>query len=126
MCGCNKINGMARRKRISGLKDIGGAAMSLLPIVGGLALAKVLDKTAIGGKYQNIVKLAGGLVLATSMKGAFSQVGIGLALSGAQDIVNPALASAGIGLLEPGVPARYIAGLDDAPGAIKTDAPLGF
>lgn len=126
MCGCNKINGMARRKsRISGIKDIGGAAMSLLPLLGGYAVAKILDKTNLGGQYSNLVKLGGGLLLATSTKGMFSGVGLGVALAGAQDIVGPALQSAGIGILEPGMPARYIAGLGEMPPD-AVDGNLGY
>lgn len=110
MCDCN-INGMKRKRRISGLNDIGGIATGLLPILGGYLLANVVEKQFLSGTtYGNIVKLGGGLAVAAMTKGVISQLGVGMALNGAVDIAQPALESTGLGLLPPGAPARYLAG----------------
>lgn len=115
MCGCN-ITGMKRKKRINGLGDVGSVATALLPILGGALLADVVQKQFFEkSEYGNTIKLAGGLALATMTKGTIAQLGIGMALNGAQAIVQPALKSAGLGLLPPGAEARYLAGLN--PGA---------
>lgn len=114
MCGCNQINGMKRRKRISGLGDASSIAMGLLPLVGGYLLGNVIEKQFLAGStYGNIVKLGGGIVLASMSKGMVAQLGIGMAINGAVDIAQPALESAGLGLLPPGAPARYLAGFSD-------------
>ncbi len=105
------MNGMKRRKRISGLGDVGGIATGLLPILGGYLLGNIVEKQFLSGTtYGNIVKLGGGLVLASMSKGFVAQLGVGMALNGAVDITQPALEAAGLGLLPPGAPARYMAG----------------
>lgn len=114
MCGCNKINGMKRKRRISGLGDAAGIATGLLPVLGGYLLANVVQKQFLSGSaYGNVIKLGGGLVLASMTKGVISQLGVGMALNGAVEIAQPALESSGLGLLPPGAPARYVAGFDD-------------
>lgn len=114
MCGCNIGKMAKRRKRISGLGDAGSIAMNLLPIVGGYLVANIVEKQFLSGSsYGNIVKLAGGVLVASMTKGTIAQLGVGMALNGAVDIVQPALESAGLGLLPPGAPARYMAGLMD-------------
>lgn len=111
MCGCN---GMKRRKRISGLGDAGSVAMSILPTVAGYLLGDVAQKQFFAGSsYGNIFKLAAGVVVASTTKGTLSNLGIGMAINGAVSIAEPALQSAGLGLLPPGAPARYMAGLYD-------------
>lgn len=113
MCGCN-ITGMKRRKKISGLGDAGSIATGMLPILGGFLLANIVEKQFLAGSsYANIVKLGGGIALASMTKGTVAQLGVGMALNGAVDIAQPALESAGLGLLPPGAPARYVAGFED-------------
>lgn len=111
MCGC-QIGKMAKKgKRISGIGDAGSIAMNLLPIVGGYLLGNVVEKQFLSGtSYANIAKLAGGVIIASMTKGTIAQLGVGMALNGAVDIAQPALESAGLGLLPPGAPARYMAG----------------
>jgi hypothetical protein len=105
---------MKRRKKISGLGDMGGIASGLLPILGGYLLGNVVEKQFLSGTtYGNIVKLGGGIALAAMSKGLVAQLGVGMALNGAVDIAQPALESAGLGLLPPGMPARYVAGITD-------------
>ena len=112
MCGCN-ITGMKRKKRISGLGDAGSVAMSILPIVGGYVLANVVGKQFFAtSQYGNTIKLGIGIGLASMTKGTISQLGVGMAINGAAAIVQPALEGAGLGLLPPGAPARYIAGFE--------------
>ena len=114
MCGCNKINGMARKRRISGLGDAGSIAMGLLPLAGGFLLANIVTKQLGGGaaKYSNLIKVGGGIALASMTKGTIAQLGVGMALNGIADIGQGALESAGLGLLPPGAPARYLAGFE--------------
>lgn len=112
MCGCN-ITGMKRKKRINGLGDVGSVASGILPILGGYLLANVVQKQFLSGsEYGNTIKLAAGIGLAAMTKGTFAQVGIGMALNGAAGIAQPALESAGLGLLPPGAEARYLAGIN--------------
>jgi len=113
MCGC-QMNGMKRRKKISGLSDVTGIATGLLPIFGGFLLANIVEKQLLAGTtYGNIVKLGGGLVIASMTTGMVSKLGMGMALNGAVDLAQPSLESAGLGLLPPGMPARYVAGITD-------------
>ena len=128
MCGCNQISGMKRRKRISGLSDAGSIATGILPVLGGYLLANVVQKQFLSGSsYANIVKLGGGIILASMTKGMISQLGVGMALNGAVDIAKPALESAGLGLLPPGDPSRYIAGVPyDGGSVVVPGQPLGF
>lgn len=112
MCGCN-ITGMKRRKRISGLGDAGSIATGLLPTLGGFLLANVVQKQFLAtSQYANTIKLAAGIGIAAMTKGTIAQIGVGMALNGAAGIAQPALESAGLGLLPLGTPARYIAGLE--------------
>lgn len=91
---------------------MGGIASDLLPILGGYLLGNVVEKQFLSGtSYGNIVKLGGGLLLASMSKGFVAKLGAGMALNGAVDITQPALESTGLGLLPPGVPARYVAGI---------------
>jgi len=108
MCGCN-IGKMARKRKISGLGDAVGIATNLLPLVGGFILGSVIEKQFLSGTtYGHIVKLGGGIALASMTKGMISQAGVGMALNGAVDFIQENMPT--IGLLPPGVPARYIAG----------------
>lgn len=112
MCGCNI--GKMKRKKMNGLGDIGGIASGLLPILCGYLIANVVEKQFLTGTtYGNIVKLGGGLAIASMTKGTIAQLGVGMALNGAVDIAQPALESAGLGLLPPGAPARYLAGFTE-------------
>jgi len=111
MCGC-QINGMKRKRKISGLGDMGGIASGLLPIVGGYLLGNIVEKQFLSGTtYGNIVKLGGGIALAAMSKGLVAQLGVGMAVNGAVDFVVENVP--GINLLPPGMPARYVAGLTD-------------
>jgi len=113
MCGCNITGKMAKKKRISGLGDAGSIAMSILPTVGGYLLANVVAKQFFAGsQYANTFKLAAGIGIAAMTKGTFAQIGVGMAINGAAGIAGPAIESAGLGLLPPGAPARYIAGFE--------------
>lgn len=114
MCGCN-INSMKRKRRISGLGDAGSIAMGILPLAGGFLLANVVAKQLGAGtaKYSNLIKIGGGLALASMTKGTISKLGVGMALNGIADIGQGAIESAGLGLLPPGAPARYLAGFQE-------------
>ena len=103
---------MKRRRKISGLGDAGSIAMSILPTAAGFLLANVVTKQLGGGaaQYSNIIKIGGGLALASMTKGFVSQLGVGMALNGVAAIGQGALETAGVGLLPPGAPARYLAG----------------
>lgn len=121
MCGCNKkINGMSKK----GMRGFGSAASDLLPILGGYALGQILTKqlTFLNSNPQtgNLIKVGAGLFFAG--KGGFmGGLAKGVALNGAAGFVMPALESAGVGLLPPGAPARYLAGF---PEQIETT--MGF
>lgn len=111
MCSC--MNGMKRKRRISGISDAGSIAMSILPTVAGYLLGNVIEKNFLAGStYGNIAKLGGGIVLASMTKGTVANLGVGMAINGAVSIAQPALESAGLGLLPPGAPARYMAGFE--------------
>lgn len=120
MCGCNKINGM-KRKRISGF---GSAASNLLPILAGYAIGQIATKqlTALSTSPTtgNLVKVAAGLFFADK-SGFLGGVAQGIALNGAAGFVMPELERAGIGLLPPGMPARYMAGFPE-----QIEATMGF
>jgi len=105
---------MARKRRISGLGDAGSIATGLLPILGGYLLGNVIEKQFLAGTtYGNIIKLGGGIALAAMSKGMVAQLGVGMALNGAVDIAQPALESAGLGLLPPGQQTYAIQGIGD-------------
>ena len=114
MCGCSITGKMGKkRKSIRGLGDAGSIAMGILPTLGGFLLANVVQKQFLSGsEYANTIKLVGGVAIAAMTKGTISQLGVGMALNGAAAIAQPALEQAGIGLLPPGSPARYIAGFE--------------
>lgn len=115
MCGCNNINGMKRRKRISGLGDAGSIAMTGATLAVGFLLANFVTKQLGAGsaKYANLIKIGGGLAIASMTKGSLSTIGVGVVTSGITDIGQGALDAAGINLLPPGAPARYLAGFQD-------------
>lgn len=127
MCGCNKINGMKKR-RISGFGGIGSAAGELIPVVAGYAAGQILSKQltflSANPTMGNLVKVAAGLFFAGN-KGMIGGLAKGIALNGAAGFVMPVLEQSGLGLLPPGMPARYIAGVPE-PDAILTDAPIGY
>ena len=105
------MNGMKRKKRISGLGDAGSIALGILPTVAGYLLGNVVEKQFLAGStYGNIVKLGAGVAIAAMTKGTVANLGVGMAINGAVSIAQPALESAGLGLLPPGAPARYMAG----------------
>ena len=121
MCGCNKkINGMGK-KRMNGF---GSAASNLLPVLAGYAIGQIATKqlTALSSNPTtgNLVKVAAGLFFA-GKPGFMGGLAEGVALNGAVGFVMPALENAGIGLLPPGTPARYLAGF---PEQIETT--MGF
>lgn len=125
MCSC--MNGMKRKRRISGLGDAGSIATGLLPILGGYLLGNVIEKQFLSGTtYGNIVKLGGGIVLASMSKGFVSQLGVGMALNGAVDIAQPALESAGLGLLPPSMPSRWVAGIPQETITNPAGGAIGF
>lgn len=125
MCGCN-IGKMARKRRISGLGDAGSIATGLLPILGGYLLGNIVEKQFLSGtSYGNVVKLGGGILLASMSKGMVAQLGVGMALNGAVDIAQPALESAGLGLLPPQLPSRWVAGIPQET-INTTSGPIGF
>ena len=125
MCGCNKkINGMSK-KRMNGF---GSAASGMLPILAGFVVGKIATKqlTALSTNPDtgNLVKVAAGLFFA-SKSGFLGGVAQGLALQGASELVTKVIPDS-IGLLPPGMPARYLAGIDSDPGAIQPGATLAF
>ncbi len=127
MCGCNKINGM-KRKSIRGFGSIGNAVSDLLPVLAGFAVGQIATKqlTFLNSNpgTGNMVKLAAGLFFAGS-KGFVGGMAKGVALQGAAGLAMPVLESSGLGLLPPGVPARYIAGIPE-PDQLKASQPVGF
>lgn len=127
MCGCNKkINGMS--KKIRGFGSIGNAVSDLLPVLAGFAVGQIATKqlTFLSSNPDtgNMVKLAAGLFFAGS-KGFVGGMAKGVALQGAAGLAMPVLESSGLGLLPPGVPARYIAGIPE-PDQLKASQPVGF
>jgi hypothetical protein len=127
MCGCNKkINGMS--KKIRGFGSIGNAVSDLLPVLAGFAVGQIATKqlTFLSSNpgTGNMVKLAAGLFFAGS-KGFVGGMAKGVALQGAAGLAMPVLESSGLGLLPPGVPARYIAGIPE-PDQLKASQPVGF
>lgn len=126
MCGC-KISGMKKR-RISGFGSIGSTAGELLPIVAGYAAGQILTKQltflSANPTTGNLVKVAAGLFFAGS-KGFMGGLAKGVALNGAAGFVMPVLEQSGLGLLPPGMPARYIAGVPE-PDAVNTGDTIGF
>lgn len=125
MCGCNIGKMAKRRKRMSGLGDAGSIATGLLPVLGGYLLANVVEKQFLGGTtYGNIVKLGGGILIASMTKGTVSQLGMGMALNGAVAVAQPALESAGLGLLPPSMPSRWVAGIPQE--TINSGTTIGF
>lgn len=125
MCGCQNIGKMARKRKISGLGDAGSIATGLLPVLGGYLLANVVEKQFLSGTtYGNIVKIGGGILLASMTKGMVAQLGVGMALNGAVDIAQPALESAGLGLLPPAMPSRWVAGIPQE--TINAGGNIGF
>lgn len=127
MCGCNKINGM-KSKSIRGFGSIGNAVSDLLPVLAGFAVGQIATKqfTFLSSNpgTGNMVKLAAGLFFAGS-KGFVGGMAKGVALQGAAGLAMPVLESSGLGLLPPGVPARYIAGIPE-PDELKASQPVGF
>lgn len=126
MCGCS-IKGkkpMAKSK----LGNIGNAAGELLPIVAGFAAGQILSKQltflSANPTMGNLVKIGAGLFLSGG-KGFVAGMAKGIALNGAAGVVMPVLENSGIGLLPPGVPARYIAGIP-APDEVEPGQPIGF
>ena len=127
MCGCNKkINGMS--KKIRGFGSIGNAVSDLLPVLAGFAVGQIATKqlTFLSSNpgTSNMLKLAAGLFFASS-KGFVGGMAKGVALQGAAGLAMPVLESSGLGLLPPGVPARYIAGIPE-PDELKSSQPVGF
>lgn len=119
MCGCNKINGMSK-KRISGF---GSAASSLLPILAGYMVGKIATKqlTALSANPNtgDLIKVGAGLFFA-SKSGFMGGLATGVALQGASNLVSQVLPDS-IGLLPPGMPARYLAGFPE-----QIEATMGF
>jgi hypothetical protein len=126
MCGCKKVNGMS--KKIRGFGSIGNAVSDLLPVLAGFAVGQIATKqlTFLSSNpgTGNMVKLAAGLFFAGS-KGFVGGMAKGVALQGAAGLAMPVLESSGLGLLPPGVPARYIAGIPE-PDQLKASQPVGF
>lgn len=127
MCGC-KINGMSKKNRISGFGGIGSAAGELLPVLAGYALGNIAKRQltflSANPTMGNIVQVAAGLFFAGN-KGMIGGLAKGIALNGAAGFVMPVIEQSGLGLLPPGMPARYIAGVPE-PDAILADAPIGY
>lgn len=131
MCSC-QMSGM-KRKRISGLK-MGGIVPTLtqqvLPAAAGFLVGQILTKqltflstnTTVG----NLVKVAGGAILAGQRGGFISAMGVGLAAQGAVGFIQPMVDGAGISLLPPGVPSRYLAGFDVPDVATPNGVGVGF
>lgn len=117
MCSCqNKISGMKRRK-ISGLSDMGSLLSDqLLPMTLGAAAGEVLDKQltflSANATTSELVKIGLGLGAAAFTGGFVSKMGIGLAINGATNLVLPALRQANIaalGLYPAGTPSYGVA-----------------
>lgn len=115
---------MAKRS----LGNIGSGAGELLPILAGFAAGQILTKQltflSANPAMGNIIKIGAGLFFSGG-KGFVSGLAKGVALQGATGLAMPVLENAGIALLPPGVPARYIAGIPE-PGEIETAEPIGF
>ena len=112
-------------------KSIGGIGKTLtemLPIVGGYVIGQIATKqlTFLSSNpgMGNIVKLGAGLFLSGN-KGFIGGLAKGVALNGAAGLVMPVVEGAGLGLLPPGVPARYIAGIPE-PDEINSQQGVGF
>lgn len=112
-----------KRKRIgkSGLNSKGITNMvtqDLLPVVGGyvvgdMLISKLGTNLPVAPRW---IKLAGGAILGVTQKGMLSRVGLGLAASGAIELVSDAIKGPGVGLLNPGQSPYYLAGPDDGDG----------
>jgi len=99
--------------------------MGLLPLVGGYLIGNVIEKQFLAGStYGNIAKLAGGVLVASMSKGMVAQLGVGMALNGAVAVAQPALESAGLGLLPPNHSSRWVAGIPQE--TINSGMPIGF
>jgi len=128
MCGCNKsINGMSK-KGIKGFGSIGKNLGELVPVLVGYAVGQIAQKQltflSANPTTGNLVKLAAGLFMAGN-SGFVGGMAKGVALNGAAGFVMPILEQSGLGLLPPGVPARYIAGIPE-PDQIQTGETLGY
>lgn len=110
------------------MRGFGSTASGLLPILAGFVVGKIATKqlTALSSNPMtgNLIKVGAGLFFA-SKSGFLGGLAEGIALEGASSLIAPTLESAGIGILPPGVPSRYLAGFDD-PGTIDQGANLKF
>lgn len=116
---------MGKQKSIRGF---GSSAADLLPILAGFAAGQIVSKQltflSANPTTGNLVKVAAGLFFAGN-KGFMGGLAKGVALNGAAGFVMPVLEQSGLGLLPPGMPARYIAGVPE-PGTINTGDAIGF
>lgn len=113
MCSCN---GMKRKhKKINGLNTggIGNILMQeAIPAALGFLAADLATKNlsflSSNPTIGNVVKIAGGALLASSGGGMMAGLGVGIAANGVVSFAKPVF---NLGLLPPGNPSRYVAGL---------------
>lgn len=126
MCGC-KMNGM-KRKRIGAFNSKGAVntlTQQAIPAALGFLAADLLTKNlsflSSNPTVGNAVKIGAGVLLA-GQGGMLSGLGVGMAANGVVSFAKPVFNLNGVGLLPPGVPSRYLAGVPD-PGEIDTPNP---
>lgn len=123
MCGC-QMNGMKRRKRIGAFKTSGvidTITQQALPAALGYLAADLLTKNlsflSSNPTIGNVVKIGAGALLA-GQGGMFGGLGVGMAANGVVSFAKPVFNLNGVGLLPPGVPSRYLAGVPE-PGEME-------
>ena len=125
MCGCNKINGkMGKRKRIGAFKTSGvinTITQQAVPAALGFLAADLLTKNlsflSSNPTVGNGVKIVAGAFLA-GQGGMLGGLGVGMAANGVVSFAKPVFNLNGMGLLPPGVPSRYLAGVPE-PGEME-------
>lgn len=125
MCSC--MNGMKKRKRVGAL-NTGGMidilTQQALPAAAGFLLADLATKNlsflSTNPTLGNGIKVAAGALLA-GQGGMMAGLGVGMAANGVVSFAKPVFNLSGMGLLPPGMPSRYLAGVPDQPGVMKED-----
>lgn len=110
------MNGMKRKKRINGF-NTGGMGNTLIqeavPAAIGFLAADLLTKNlsflSSNPTIGNAVKIVGGAILA-GQGGFLAGIGVGISANGVVSFAKPVF---NMGLLPPGNPSRYVAGLGE-------------
>ena len=113
------MNGMKRKKRIGAL-NAGGIGNVLIqeavPAALGFLAADLLTKNlsflSSNPTIGNVVKIGAGALIA-GQGGMLAGVGIGIAANGVVSFAKPVFNLNGMGLLPPGNPSRYVAGIGE-------------